>query len=34
MAKIMDDLARAPVPKQIAVGGAAGTDYKERQHEN
>jgi len=24
VAKIMDDLARAPVPKQIAVGGAAG----------
>ena len=30
----MDDLARAPVPKQIAVGGAAGRDYKERRHEN
>merc|ERR1712012_1481914 len=24
VAKIMDDLRRAPVPKQIAVGGAAG----------
>merc|ERR1712227_826838 len=24
VAKIMNDLARAPVPKQIAVGGAAG----------